>query len=329
MAEGQDNAALYKAIMLCTPQQSDGSKQAAVNKPFNSTVAVSQPLGTSGMKARKTCSKKPSPAQIQHRQYLKNLRNMIKANIERSERQCDEEKCKRQHAAQCAEKQRKMVSHLKDVATSGEPLSADALETVLAKKPLWALTENQVQQVEEQDAEQAEEELVSWATTLDWSKYLNENEDFKRIVSVAKKTADDLFFEELVNEFNADVDDAAVSQPCPGDDESAYSIDTSASAIQRRQQSDVCSCEESEPESSHRALVKKAKEELTRVNPDSANVHSDVSVSAMVNHCKQQIETGSVDLKAPDPIKIVHCDKERNDEVQVQNLPYQYRCPAV
>lgn len=62
--------------------------------------------------ARKTsCAKKPSPAQIQHRQYLKNLRNMIQANVAKAKEDDDAEKAKRSSAAKSAEKQRQIVHY--------------------------------------------------------------------------------------------------------------------------------------------------------------------------------------------------------------------------
>lgn len=323
---GADSAALYKAIMLCTPHQADGSKNDGGQKPFNSTVATYQPLGTSGMKARKTCAKKPSPAQIQHRQYLKNLRNTIQANVDKAKEEEDAEKAKRTNAAKSAEKQRQIVKSMKDSLDEGNELSADKLENALSKKPVWALTEAQVQDVEAKQERNDEDDLVNWATNLDWSKYLNENEDFKRIVSEAKQAADDKFYEDLVAEFNAAADD-------DNDEEegSVYSssIHSSASAALRQSQ-DLCTCghEEEDELASHRELVKKVKQELSRQNPESGLVHSDVSVSAIVSQCKNQLDA-AVDMPVPDPIKVVHLDKERNEEVQVQNLPYQYRCPAV
>ena len=205
--DGADSAALYKAIMLCTPHQTDASKTDGNQKPFNSTVATYQPLGTSGMKARKTCSKKPSPAQIQHRQYLKNLRSMIQANVEKAKQDDDAEKAKRLSAAKSAEKQRQLVKTVKESVVDGKLLSTEDLENALSKKPAWALTEAQVKNVEAQHQEDEQDGLVNWATTLDWSKYLNSNEDFKRIVSQAKQTADDLFYEDLVAEFNQEAEE--------------------------------------------------------------------------------------------------------------------------
>lgn len=325
--DGADSAALYKAIMLCTPNQSDGSKNDGGQKPFNSTVATFQPLGTSGMKARKTsCAKKPSPAQIQHRQYLKNLRNMIQANVAKAKEDDDAEKAKRSSAAKSAEKQRQIVKNMKESLEEGNELSAGALENALSNKPVWALTEAQVQDVEAQQVERHEDDLVNWAQNLDWSKYLNENDDFKRIVSAAKETADEQFYDDLVAEFN-EGDDEAVHDY----EESEYSSIHSSASAAFRQGQDVCTCdheEEDDDAASHRALVKKVKQELSRQNPESGLVHSDVSVSAIVNQCKNQLDT-AIELPVPDPIKVVHGDIERDEEVQVQNLPYQYRCPAV
>ena len=42
----------------------------------------------------------------------------------------------------------------------------------LSNKPVWALTEAQVQDVEAQQVERHEDDLVNWAQNLDWSKYI-------------------------------------------------------------------------------------------------------------------------------------------------------------
>lgn len=49
---------------------------------------------------------------------------------------------------------------------------------------------------------------MSTLININTRRYLNENDDFKRIVSAAKETADEQFYDDLVAEFNEGDDEA-------------------------------------------------------------------------------------------------------------------------
>lgn len=225
----------YKGVMLCNrPPDVDASKSSGLlasgaQPAFKTTVSPTENevLGLCPSRDRKKFdpqalqvkNRGPSAALRRHCKWLKELQGQVKEDKKAEEAGYAAEQ-QRMHRMQDAFKaQREVVQAIKSKRDAGE-LHPEDLVAMMGnmgarkpaaqgppKKPMWAMTEAEKNDFEEEDAA----DLIKFAEDLDFENYLGDLE-FRQCLQAlngrAKKLQreQDAFKAALVNEFNASAD---------------------------------------------------------------------------------------------------------------------------
>jgi len=227
VVEGLGN---YKGVMLCNRPVEDSHparlRGSAENgpPPFKCAVSAggSDQLGLQPAKKMEPRSavktRGPSAALRRHVQWIKDLQVQV---AEEHQRIADDDKAqeqRRQRMQVLFKEQRDNIKELKrqgfnntdDVRKLESHLQLKAPSTAKSKskKPLWAMTEEEQEDLEDEEAA----DLINFAENLDFEKYMGDAE-FRHQIQVMKDRAkklqreQDKFKDDLIRDFNAQADD--------------------------------------------------------------------------------------------------------------------------
>mmetsp|Transcript_56360 Transcript_56360/g.119939 ORF Transcript_56360/g.119939 Transcript_56360/m.119939 type:complete len:406 (+) Transcript_56360:277-1494(+) len=388
----------YKGVMLCN-RPSDGPSRGGGGSgpaPFKSMVSPMQdePLGLppcrsadgkpSGVKKRG-----PSAALRQHVRWLRELQDQMRGEQEQVEREEADEEEKKRRLRNAAEKHREgvraMLAERSEAVQTGHatatapPLAAaaaaaakatgggggypkeDATKKKKVIKPLWALTEQEKEDFEDEEAG----DLIDFAENLNFEKYLGDLE-FKSSLAALKDRAgkiskeQDAFKESLLRDFNAALEeDATTSAGSPrssvrledgidgqsvlGDLRSEYSACSSrrprGESKQHQKERDWDSstnCGDG-PQVDHQ--LKSAAAAVLESAPQIKAIHSKGSISKIIEKARAQdwednpglVEMMRREGATPAPVITASEDMQQRlfKPVDPSNLPYLYRSPAI
>lgn len=307
----------YKGVMLCNrPPEGPASIANDGALPFKSMIAATwgEQLGLPPCRKAepshevKTCG--PSAALRRHCKWIKELQEQVredKISIEDSKREQEERKKK---MAEVFKKQRDLIRDMKKERHKSniEPHEIEAVmkpksskktpET--SQKPLWAMTEAEKDQFEEQE----DDDLLRFAEEIDFDNYIDDLQ-FRQCLSAvadrAKKLQreQDAFKDSILNEFNGQ----------DGDEEDDYYDDRSTSVGEdggagkvgsrrrggggsdgRPDWDGSTACGDEAPITADRNM-RDAAERLMEANPQLKAVHSKGSMQRLVE--KAASEAGS------------------------------------
>ncbi|CAE7192901.1 unnamed protein product [Symbiodinium natans] len=206
----------YKGVMLCNrPTAGDTLKPEASVRPFRSAIpaTVGEPLGLHRKRPEavpgEVKSRGPSAALRRHCRWVKELQQQVAQDAAFAERSERDRELKQQRLKEVFQKQREAIRLLKLGDARAEELTS-ALNPKAKLKPLWALTEGE----REDQEEQAAGELINFAEALDYDEYIHDLEFRECLLAItdrAKKLQREQqsFKESLLKEFQADEGDEA------------------------------------------------------------------------------------------------------------------------
>lgn len=264
-----------------------------------------------------------------------------------------------QRATEKAEKEaRKAAATGKD---SSQDL-APSKKTEKPSKPLWAMTEQEKDDFEEDEAD----ELINFAENLDFDKFVGDLEFRQRLEAMKDRTnklkkEQDAFKDSLVAEFNAMAEEEERSTSAGGSPRSKLEegIDGQSLFGDLRSEYSACSgrsrgqgkargegewdsstqCDEDGRKIDHD--VKQAAEAMMEMNPQLKAIHSKGSVQRIIERARERVaqEPPAANLmelmrrEGPAPIPVITASADTQNKLHrptdASMLPYLYRSPAV
>ncbi|CAE7526316.1 unnamed protein product [Symbiodinium pilosum] len=222
----------YKGVMLCNrPTASDAKLKEAAVRPFRSAIpaTVGDALGLYRKKEAmpEVKSRGPSAALRRHCRWVKELQHQVAQDAAAAEEAERGKELKQQRMKEVFRRQREALRLLKLGDARAEELTS-ALNPKAKLKPLWALTDAEREDREEQNAG----ELIDFAEALDYDEYIHDlefRECLQAITDRAKKLhrEQQSFKDSLLKEFQGE--DAEEEPSVPGSPGRAGSIGTPAS----------------------------------------------------------------------------------------------------
>lgn len=227
-----DGLGNYKGVMLCNRPVEEShlarmrSAADAGNLPFKSTISPGErdQLGLQPCKKMEPRSvvktRGPSAALRRHMQWIKELQvqvadenqRIVEDEGQQGKRQAKMQVLFKQQRDAIKEMKSQGFNNLDDVAKLETHLQltggVKGAKKTAAKKPLWAMTEEEKEGAE--DAEAAA--LIDFAENLDFEKYVDDSE-FRQCLQVVKDRArrlqkeQDKFKDDLIRDFNATNED--------------------------------------------------------------------------------------------------------------------------
>jgi len=219
----------YKGVMLCNRPTDEPSRIGGPGdfnvKPFKSTISATcrEPIGLPPCKeaekekpATEVKNRGPSAALRRHVRWIKELQDQVREDQKRVEEDDGKHAKRKEGMSDVFKKQRDAI---REMRKEKDELSRDELEAVMhqfpptgtkvknkgAKKPLWAMTEDEKEAFDEQEAA----DLISFAEGLDYDKFVSDLE-FRKQLQVVKDRAhklqreQDAFKDSILKEFNDD-----------------------------------------------------------------------------------------------------------------------------
>eukprot|EP00913_Durusdinium_trenchii_P026028 g24419.t1 len=200
----------FKGVMLCNRPSDDSKVVSEAKQPFRSAVAYTSDLGLTPVRNFEPTVKKrgPSAALRRHVRWLRELQQQMREDRDQAEQEGQDEEEKRQKMKAAFDKHRKAVrdmmkerddkqkeeNHLvqaKAKATENSvPLSEIAHAAAISavdrpapkvSKPLWAMTEQEKDHFEEEEAD----DLINFVEHLDFDKYVGDLE-FRQALGALK-----------------------------------------------------------------------------------------------------------------------------------------------
>jgi hypothetical protein len=309
----------------------------------------------------------PSAALRRHVKWLRDLQKDMRDEREQYEAEEKEEEARKQKMKVDFEKHRTAVKEMmveRDNALEQEHKAIEKMKQETRKamqkghaKPLWAMTEEEKDDFEEEAAE----DLIGFAENLDYEKFLGDLEFRHGLEALRDRTGklkkeQEAFKEALVKDFNA-ANEEEQSTEAPGSPRNLDGIDgtslvdseISATSSRRRARAAARLNSDGRPEwdsstvagDEKAALDDKVKDDATRVlesNSQIRAVHSQASVQKMLEKAKEKAqqplslqETMARDGQMPAPVITASEDTQArlNKPVDPSQLPYLYRSPAV
>mmetsp|Transcript_128686 Transcript_128686/g.321011 ORF Transcript_128686/g.321011 Transcript_128686/m.321011 type:complete len:323 (-) Transcript_128686:114-1082(-) len=204
----------YKGVMLCSrPLENASGHQGTQQPPFKSTIAaaVGEQLGLPPPKRSEpkfeVKTRGPSAALRRHCQWIKELQEQVKDDQRNAEEISQAHEQRKERMQQAFKQQRDAIRKIKSERdrSSIEPADVEAIlkPSAGSRKPLWAMTQNEKDGFEDEEAAQ----LIRFVEDLDFDRYIDDLE-FKEHLQVvhdrAKKIQreQDAFKDSLVREFN-------------------------------------------------------------------------------------------------------------------------------
>jgi len=311
------NVGCFKGVMLCNRPPDDlsragGGEAGRPPPPFKSTVAAAEreqvglppakdsgrPEHPGGVKTRG-----PSAALRRHCQWIRELQEQVRADQQQAEasEQLQQERVQRMQEA--FRRQREAVRQIKKDRDVGS-IPREEIEAILggkggggrprraAQKPLWALTEEEREGVEEEEAD----DLIRFAEGIDFDQYIHDFE-FRQGLEVLQDRArslkrdQDAFKDSLLREFEARDDegspdlDAGTEAGC-SDRTTSRRFGPASAAGDRPDwdASTACSDDRHAVDRDARA----AADRILEANPQLRAVHSKGSVKKLIERASEQ-----------------------------------------
>lgn len=372
----------FKGVMLCNrPVDDPSSKLASGDEtaPFRSMIAPGhgEQLGLTPCKTYEQTVKKrgPSAALRRHVRWLKELQDQMKEEREQVDQEDAEEVDRKEKMKAVFDDHRAsvrdmMANRMKEwVDPTRDPEKHKKLceerarkkEAKAKSKPLWAMTEQEKESFEEEEAD----DLVNFAENLDFDKYMGDLE-FRQALDAMKdrhgklSKEQEAFKDELLRDFNAKVgDDLEERSTSAGG--SAFDLEEglegasllgdlrSDGGRRRRSAGEERYGADGQPEwdSSTQAgddapkVDQKTKDIAAMVLdnvPQMRGIHSKESMQKVVERTKQMekppadiYEAMERDGAAPAPVIVASSDTQNRlfKPVDPSLLPYLYRSPAI
>jgi len=369
----------FKGVMLCNRpteiQMDRATRDADAPPPFKSTVSATHndvlglnPKAPQITTDSQTKLRGPSAALRKHVQWLKELQKQMTDEKDALDMESEEAEKKKTRMKKFCEKQREAVQAVlnSDYEVKAEDLH-EALKTAgkgtknkdgKRVKPLWAMTEKEKEQHQEQEAS----ELISFAEDLDFDKYIGDLE-FRENLEVLKDRAGKLekeqasFKDDLVKEFNADDESTAVGSPRGLDIDALSGVEGSSLGAgegiddlggKRRKRrtedpdqagpdwdsSTACGDDKVKVNDDDKAMAA----HLLEINPNLRGIHSEKSVQKVLEKQREKakemvdlVEHLKANVSAPEPVIVTSADTQgkAKKKVDPSMLPYLYRSPAI
>jgi hypothetical protein len=373
----------FKGVMLCNrPVDDPASKltQSDEPAPFRSMISAShgEQIGLTPCKTyEQTVKKRGSSAALRrHVRWLKELQGQMREERDQVDQEDEADAAQKQKMKAVFDKHRETVREMMQdrakewVDPARDPEKHKAIleekarkkETKMKSKPLWAMTAQEKESFEEEEAE----DLINFAESLDFDKYMGDLE-FKQALDAMKDRtgklakAQDAFKDELVRDFNTKVgDDLEERSTSAGG--SAFDFEDGLEGASllgdlrsdgggRRRRAGERLNEDGRPEwdSSTQAgddvqrIDERVKDTATMVlesAPQLKGIHSKESMQKLVERTRQAalerppeniFEAMERDGAAPAPVIVASADTQNrlHKPVDPSQLPYLYRSPAV
>eukprot|EP00438_Fugacium_kawagutii_P032855 Skav216114 [mRNA] locus=scaffold1946:131761:137288:+ [translate_table: standard] len=306
----------FKGVMLCN-RPSDGTKLASDGKePFRSAVAQTSELGLRPVRNFKPTIKKrgPSAALRRHVRWLRELQEQMREDRQQVEQEEQDAEEKRQKLKITFDKHRAAVRDMVKAKARLSETSAMEKERpapAKASKPLWAMTEQEKDHFEEEEAD----DLINFVENLDFDEFVGDLE-FRQALGALKDRAgklqkqQDAFKDELFANFNAyddeeastaagsaKLEDGVDGQGIVGDLKSEYSVASSRRCRKEGRENvqkdwDNSTNADDRPEVDQEA--KDMAEAVLEQNPKFRAIHSGASVQKIIEKVKgdQAAEAG-------------------------------------
>ncbi|CAK9004525.1 unnamed protein product [Durusdinium trenchii] len=385
----------FKGVMLCNRPSDDSKVVSEAKQPFRSAVAYTSDLGLTPVRNFEPTVKKrgPSAALRRHVRWLRELQQQMREDRDQAEQEGQDEEEKRQKMKAAFDKHRKAVRDMmkerddkqKEEAAAAQaekaakaaeakakatensvPLSEIAHAAAISavdrpapkvSKPLWAMTEQEKDHFEEEEAD----DLINFVEHLDFDKYVGDLE-FRQALGALKdrtgklKKEQDAFKDELLANFNVSYDDedeastAAGSakleegvdgQSIFGDLKSEYSVASSRRSRREDRENGQKDWDHSTNPDERPVVdqeVKDMAEAVLEQNPKFRAIHSGASVQKIIEKVQREpaAEIKLVDhmrLEAPCPVPVITASSDTQTRlfkpVDPSMLPYLYRSPAI
>lgn len=375
----------FKGVMLCNRPVDEPSKLGGGGgdgqTPFKSMVSATvndqlglNPCGKVGHEGNvKKCG--PSAALRRHVRWLKELQGQMRDEREAVEQDEVEAAEKKKKLSEAIAKHREAVRTMMEARDAGvadmtqasqAPAKKEKKSAVKSSKPMWAMTEREKDNFEEDEAD----DLINFAEGLDYDKYVCDLEFRQGVQAMADRAGrlqkmQDSFKDELVSQFNSKLDeDGSTSaggsprginleegldgQSILGDLRlgSEYSVGSRLSMGHERYGNNgvkdwdsSTNAGDNEPGISRE--LRDAADIVMESNSNLKQVHSKASIAKVIarNTIREEpeehfdlIETMKRDgaIKAPVITTSEDIKEGRpHKEVAASNLPYIYRSPAV
>lgn len=395
--EGQDGGAFaaapppvsglgnFKGVMLCNRPVDDPTSKLTGSGdepgPFRSMISASHgdKLGLTPCKTYESTVKKrgPSAALRRHVRWLKELQEQMREERDQVDMEDVQDDVQKQRTKAVFDKHREAVREMMDdrsktwVDPSRDPEKHKAIleekarkkDIKMKTKPLWAMTEQEKESFEEEEAD----DLINFAENLDFDKYMGDL-DFRQAVDTLKDRAgklarvQDAFKDELVRDFNTKVgDDLEERSTSAGG--SAFDFEEGlegASLLgdlrsdgggRRRRAPGERLNEDGRPEWDGSTQAGDDREQIDAVVKDTVSmvlesapqmkaIHSKESMQKIIERTRQTalekppqniIEAMEREGAAPAPVIVASSDTQNrlHKPVDPSQLPYLYRSPAI
>ncbi|CAK9034216.1 unnamed protein product [Durusdinium trenchii] len=378
----------FKGVMLCNRPSDDSKVVSEAKQPFRSAVAYTSDLGLTPVRNFEPTVKKrgPSAALRRHVRWLRELQQQMREDRDQAEQEGQDEEEKRQKMKAAFDKHRKAVRDMmkerddkqKEEAAAAQaekaakaaeakakatensvPLSEIAHAAAISavdrpapkvSKPLWAMTEQEKDHFEEEEAD----DLINFVEHLDFDKYVGDLE-FRQALGALKdrtgklKKEQDAFKDELLANFNVSYDDedeastAAGSakleegvdgQSIFGDLKSEYSVASSRRSRREDRENGQKDWDHSTNPDERPVVdqeVKDMAEAVLEQNPKFRAIHSGASVQKIIEKVQREpaAEIKLVDhmrLEAPCPVPVITASSDTQTRlfkpVDPSMLPY-------
>mmetsp|Transcript_4390 Transcript_4390/g.7791 ORF Transcript_4390/g.7791 Transcript_4390/m.7791 type:complete len:406 (-) Transcript_4390:120-1337(-) len=385
----------FKGVMLCNRPSEDASKARGVGgeEPFRSMIAAtySDAPGLTPARNFEPSVKKrgPSAALRRHVRWLRELQEQMREEREQVEAEEQDEEARRIKMKAVVDGHREKVRSMmqeRDAANREAEENEKAIRTMAraaaaapgstvppappaaapkpkpkAAKPMWAMTEKEKDQFEEEEGD----DLINFAENLDFDKFVGDLE-FRQGLDALKdragklKKEQDAFKDELLANFNSSVDEdedyeestAAGSLLEDGIDGqsllgSEYSVTSSRRARREKEQrgDGKEDWDNSTNAGDDRSVVDPEVKEMAEVvlanAPHIRAVHSKASVEKLIQKAQKEkgIEEDNMDLvsfmraEGPVPVPVITASSDVQNRLHKpadpSQLPYLYRSPAV
>jgi len=366
----------FKGVMLCNRPMDDPSSKlsggAEEPAPFRSMISGTHgdPIGLTPVRTIEETVKTrgPSAALRRHVRWLKELQDQMKderQQVEMEDKQDEERKRKMKETFEkhrdavrdmMAERAKDWVDPFAPDPEKQKQLKASAMAKKQAKKPLWAMTQKEQDDFEEEAAD----DLINFAEGLDYDKYIGDLE-FRQGLDALRDRAGKLtkeqeaFKDALLRDFNTKLEDeersTSVGSPRLEDGVDGQSLlgDLVSDGTRRRGQEERSNADGRPDWDSSTAYgdeprqldeeIKDAAKRVMESNSQIRAVHSKESVARIIEKAKERQSEPAADLieqmmrdgPAPAPVIVASSDTQHrlHKPVDPSLLPYLYRSPAV
>ncbi|CAK0856222.1 unnamed protein product [Prorocentrum cordatum] len=364
----------FKGVMLCNRPSDSANKPAASGAdgtmPFKTTCSHTEreQLGLAPCRNFEPAVKKrgPSAALRRHVEWLKELQSEMREEREQFEIEDKDKEVRKQKMKAGIEKHRSAVKEMlaaRSKLMDEEQRAVDKLKREQrestkkpAVKPLWAMTETEKDEFEEEAAD----DLINFAEGLDFEKFVGDLEFRQGLEALKDRTGklkkeQEAFKESLVRDFNVAHEEEQSTEPgsprnledgidgssiAGSDAVSATSSRRRARAAARANLDGKAEWDNSTNAGDGPVVDERVRDEATMVlesNSQMRAVHSQASVQKMIQKVRaqqplslrEQMEQDDGQVAAPMVVASEDTLARQQKQVNPSQLPYLYRSPAV